>query len=177
MKNCSSLLSPCLSSSTVGRQTVAVWWCLTVWCAQTDCRGTAGAVVVVDVVVVVVVVVAVSSLREVTWNFVSASVQTVCYCIALSYCRKAVFCCSGFCVTFYIVLVFCSDLLECFWFYMVQLFCCLTVLWERGDWDFIKWRVIAQLLLLLLSCHMLQITLFSLHSIYVTEITRYWICR
>ena len=82
-------------------------WCLTVWCPQTDCRGTAGAVVVV-------VVVAVSSLREVTWNFVNASVQTVCYCIALSYCRKAVFCLFRVLCNFYIVLVFCSDLLECF---------------------------------------------------------------
>lgn len=41
---------------------------MTVRCPQTDCRGTAGAVVVV--------VVAVSSVHEGTWNFFNVCVQS-----------------------------------------------------------------------------------------------------
>ena len=52
-------------------------------------------------------------------------------CVTASHCHTLGKLCSvysGFCVTFCIVLVFYSDLLKCFGFYMVQLFCCLTVL-------------------------------------------------
>ena len=154
----------------------AVWWCVSVWCPQTECRGTAGAAAAAAAVV------AVSSVPEVIWNFISACVQisvllhhtVIVQSVTPSHCHTVEKLCSVcllFYVTFYIVLVFCTDLLECFCFYTVQLFCCLALLWERGLR--LYKRKICFCKLLLLCCHMLEIILFSLFGIYMREITRY----
>jgi len=107
---------------------------VSVWCPQTECRGTAGAAAAAAAAVV-----AVSSVPEVIWNFISACVQisvllhhtVIVQSVTPSHCHTVEKLCSVcllFYVTFYIVLVFCTDLLECFCFYTVQLFCCLALL-------------------------------------------------